>query len=138
MHNCGLNDDNVGPLFFGVFKYSTLRKLNLSKNLITDAGLIKIANHMKDKGDGDLHNLDLGSNDEFTDKGCKPFVEAMLANKELRKLSLRGADCTSKSFEILYKAMVRDKVMPQLAYLNLEGTVVAPDLIEDLNEIIRR
>jgi Leucine-rich repeat (LRR) protein len=74
MHNCGLIDENVGPLFFACFKHKTLRKLNLSNNHITDSGLIKIAQHMKEKGDGDLHSLDLACNDEFTDRGGTPLV----------------------------------------------------------------
>ena len=74
---------------------------------------------MKEKGDGDLHSLDLACNDEFTDRGGTPLVQAMLGNKELRKLSLRKSEITSKSLIIMYKAMVRDKVLSQLSYLNL-------------------
>ena len=92
---------------------------------------------MKEKGAGDLHDLDFGQND-LTDKSCKPLALAMLENKEIRRLSLYKAEITEKTINVLYKSMSRDHTLQQLTHLNLRDTMVKPDLVKDINELIRK
>jgi len=137
LHKCGLDDENMKPLFFSVFKGNTLCKLNLSANEITDHGLKQVAKLMgsKECGFGDLHILDLSCND-FTDKSCVPFCKALLNNKEIQKLSLRKAECTEASINIIYKAMVRDDKLGKLKTFDLRDTMVKPDLVANLKALI--
>lgn len=73
LHDCNLNDENMKPLFNACFLKKTLKKLNLSKNNITDFGLKIIADMMKLRGSGQLKDLDLGCN-KLTDTGCVPLA----------------------------------------------------------------
>lgn len=90
---------------------------------------------MKDKGSGDLMNLDLDRND-FTDVGCKLLATNLLENTVIKTLNLGQSQCTEITAKILLKGMKTFNKLGQLTKLYLKGSMIKPNLMDELENII--
>ena len=128
--NAGINDDAVYLITFGLYNNTTLLKLDLSCNSITDNGVIEISKCLQTICS--LQTL-LLSNNNISDIGAEKISDLIYVNKVIQKLDISYNKINDYGAEVIGKCLKTNNTLQEL---NLSGNGITSDGAKKIAEAI--
>ena len=111
VRDCGIGEEGITSLFYGLTENTTLVTLDASFNLFGDNGAIKVARLINRSS---IQVLDISSC-HVREKGIVAIASALTANNTLKKLNLYSPDLISEHSEReLTKMLIRNSTLKML------------------------
>ena len=115
MYEGWIGDDAVYLIAFGLYHNTTVKKLDLSYNFITDYGTMAISECLKINNT--IQELNLSRNC-ITSKGARQLAKVICINKTLRKLDLLHNSICSDGMMYISDSLKHNTTLLELNYLS--------------------